>query len=276
MNQMPITPTDTAIKAKFKWYLGCTFYSLMFYLSQLNEFGWSIYSFINWHMPGSARHGGYKDEQETTLQVHRLQGVWSPEGDDTPGRVRHFRPPPHPPPSSQAWFTKTVVREGVLRYCDRDRYSRHKNKDVLSRCTTIPVWFSNILFLGQPQGVASFRFLLFALGSETPVFPYLKGDVWGAANGHWSLRLQNQTQLHWIPEGRIGHEAPAGRGVRRERPPKRKERTVESTHTMLGVGGGWGVSEKDSAPIMVSFSAKSCSPPCWINSAYLDGTELSV
>lgn len=134
-------------------------------------------------MPGSARHGGYKDEQETTLQVHHLQGVWSPEGDDTPGRVRHFCPPaprrPLKPGSS-----KTVVREGVLRYCDRDRYSRHKNKDVLSRCTTIPVWFSNVLFSGQPQGVASFRFLLFALGSETPVFPYLKGDVWGAENGH--------------------------------------------------------------------------------------------
>lgn len=47
MNQMPITPTDTAIKAKFKLYLGCTIYSLMFYLSQLNEFGWSIYSFTH-------------------------------------------------------------------------------------------------------------------------------------------------------------------------------------------------------------------------------------
>ena len=151
---MPVTPTDTLLKAEIKVCLGCAIYSLMFYyLSQLNEFDSFAHLFIH-HLTYAS-----------WCKARRVQG-----------RVA----PVHSPPSS------AEPRRRWSSLAGGDLSSRTMVGGGGSSCavTSQQVHDHPRLFF-RPKAGASFRFLLFILGLETPVFPFLR---------KWPLILEAMTQ----------------------------------------------------------------------------------
>lgn len=112
---------------------------------------------------------------------------------------------------SQASYLKVKVAQGVLLFCDTDRQSQNKEKDVCYRCATTPVCFSDFLFSDQTHVRLLFSFSsLLVAGSEALISPYLTGTCGEQKmNGNRCPRLRhNQTWnlRGWSGWGDLGEE----------------------------------------------------------------------